>query len=386
MRRTVRSLAWLALGAQVLFIASWLVAGALQPGYSHARSGVSALAAHGAAHPWIVMAGLALLGLSAIALAPGLLAVLERRPAAVAAAALVALTGAAFLVTAFARMDCDLARHACYERFEHGALSWRTSAHLWAGVAASVVLVATPLALARALWPRVPGVLALLAGLFGLALGLLGEVAYRTSGTPDGTAERIELVAAQLWLVILAVGVLHETRGPVRYSAPTALRPRDFFGSTWRGEGQVQLRPFALTRRFAPSFAIARTTTWPAEDVGIVCDRAIFSDGHVEERRRIAHIIDPAHIHVSADDMPGGAEIVVDEAGYRIAPYRVLVPVGPVHLRVRCRDESHIEPDGTLVQVTRARWLGLPVARLIARVRAVDTAPAAYASTGAAST
>src|SRR3954452_20204578 len=69
MRRTVRSLAWFTIAAQAAFVVSWLVAAARQPDYSHARSAVSALAAHGMRDPWIVMAGMTLLGLSAIALA-----------------------------------------------------------------------------------------------------------------------------------------------------------------------------------------------------------------------------------------------------------------------------------------------------------------------------
>src|SRR4051812_48511641 len=67
-RSSIRSLAWFALAAQALFVIAWVVAGALQPGYSHAESAVSALAAKGAAHPWIVMVALTLLGLSALAL------------------------------------------------------------------------------------------------------------------------------------------------------------------------------------------------------------------------------------------------------------------------------------------------------------------------------
>src|SRR3954453_6565823 len=81
MDRGIRSLAYVAIAAQAAFVASWIVAGAVTPGYSHAHSGVSALAAHGMPRPWIVMAGLTLLGLSAVALAPGIRRVLPSRPA-----------------------------------------------------------------------------------------------------------------------------------------------------------------------------------------------------------------------------------------------------------------------------------------------------------------
>src|SRR3954452_7927605 len=71
-RSTARALVWLAIGAQPAFLASWIVAGALQPGYSHAAQGVSTLAARDGAHPWIVSAGIALFGVSFIGLALGL--------------------------------------------------------------------------------------------------------------------------------------------------------------------------------------------------------------------------------------------------------------------------------------------------------------------------
>jgi hypothetical membrane protein len=64
----------------VAFIASWIVAGALQHGYSHLDSGVSVLGAKNAANPLIVNAGLVVLGLSLAALGVALVSVLPRRP------------------------------------------------------------------------------------------------------------------------------------------------------------------------------------------------------------------------------------------------------------------------------------------------------------------
>src|SRR4051812_38144627 len=77
-----RKLAWFALAGQVLFVASWVVAGALEPGYSHADQGVSELGARTAEHPLIVNAGLVVFGLTFVALGVALLAVLPARVAA----------------------------------------------------------------------------------------------------------------------------------------------------------------------------------------------------------------------------------------------------------------------------------------------------------------
>jgi hypothetical protein len=75
--------------------------------------------------------------------------------------------------------------------------------------------------------------------------------------------------------------------------------------------------------------------------------------------------------------MPDGAEVTIDEDGYRVASYRVLAPVGPARFILTSRDQATIEPDGTLHYVARLRWHGLPVARLDMRAHAVDTTPPA---------
>src|SRR4051812_35075478 len=100
----IRTLAWLAIAAQPVFVASWLVAGALEPGYSGARSTVSALAADGAAHPWIVIVGLAALGAGVLALAATLWMAL---PSSRVAVALFSIIGAGLLIGAFVRLPCD---------------------------------------------------------------------------------------------------------------------------------------------------------------------------------------------------------------------------------------------------------------------------------------
>src|SRR4051794_16054849 len=192
----IRSLAWFAITAQALFVASWLVAGALEPGFSQADGWVSALASSGAEHAWIVMAGLAVLGLGAIALAAGLAATLPPRPARTVAATLFALIGTAFVISAFARLDCNAALTAC-----DGAV------HAWAGFLALLFLLATPFALGRALWPSPTAAVAMVAALAGLGIAILGQIAY-DSGGADGTTERIELFVAQLWFLIVAAGLL----------------------------------------------------------------------------------------------------------------------------------------------------------------------------------
>jgi hypothetical protein len=179
--------------------------------------------------------------------------------------------------------------------------------------------------------------------------------------------------------VFVAAGILYETRPAPRWSRPAPLRPRDFFGSAWAGEGVGLGVPAFVWRPIAPRFRLTRETTWHSDEVAVVRDRAVLTNGHVEERVRFARFVDPTHIHVTADDMPDGADVTIDEHGYRIAPYRVRAAIGPARFTLRARDRAAVDPDGTLRYATRLRWLGLPVARLEMRARPVDTAPPATA-------
>jgi hypothetical protein len=301
--------------------------------------------------------------------------VLARRRATTVAAGLFVLAGLSIVVIGLARPDCNLSQAACDARLDASKLSWHTDVHVWAGLVMRLALILTPFALARALWPSPTAALALLSGGIGLAICAVALVLYG-AGAPDGLVERIELVVVNLWVVIVAVGILYETRPAPKLSAPAALRPRDFFGSAWSGEGIALGIPALLSRPFGAHFTLSRETTWLSDEVALVRDRAVFSNGRLEERLRYARFVDPSHIHVSSDDMPNGTDVTITDEGYQVAPYRLLVPIGPLGFMVRARDQATVEHDGTLKYVVRVNWHGLPVARVEMRARPVDTEPA----------
>jgi hypothetical protein len=203
--RLARPLAWFVLAGQLAFIVSWVVAGSLEPGYSHIDHYVSDLGARGARHPWIVNAGLITMGLSIAALAPALLGTLPR--------------------------------------------------------------------------PRL------------------------------------------LW------------------------------------------------RRFPLRFRCRRESTFLSDDVWYYDDQVLFGDGRVEARRRFCQLVAPDRIHVTADDMPDGAEVALGERGFRIGPFWLTVPLGPLRWPLRCREQSRFERDGTFVETFHLRSLGLPAGRMTFRVR-----------------
>ncbi len=368
-----RLLAGFALAGGFVFVVSSIVAGALEPGYSHLEEGISALSTSDARHPWIVAGGLILFGLSVAALGPAMRAVLPRRRAANLVAWCLLIAGVGFAVAGALPMDCSLSvDERCRTLSDAGELSWHHYPHLWVGLVIQVALSVAPFAVIRALWPR-PAAIALLSGSIpAVAFGIVAIPLYGLEGAPDGLIQRVQYAPLFLFLLLLAGGVLHSTRPEPRMPKPTPLRPREFFGRAWTGEGQLLLYPTFLWRRFAPRFRARRETTWLSDEAFVVEDRAEFLSGHVESRRRFCELVAPDRFRITSADLLEPTELRVDESGFRVAPYRMRVPYGPVGVTLRCWDELRLEPDGTLVDTIDMRFLGVPVARVVVRARLTD--------------
>jgi hypothetical protein len=378
-----RALAWAAIAGQVVFTVCWVVAGALEPGYSYLDQPVSELGAKDAAHPLIGNAGIVVLGLSLAALGVALLGALPRRRARTVAVVLFVGAGAAIVVEGFARLDCGLSNHTCETMFHARQLSWTTDAHLWAGLVDQTLIVLTPFALARALWPGPTAAGAISSGVFGIGFGALSWLLYGADGVPDGLVQRIGLLILHLWVVIVAVGVLYETRPALPPGRLVGIRPKDFFAREWRGEGELVVWPFFLWRRLGQRFEAHRTCTWISDAVWRMDDEARYGHGRVQQRRMFCEFVAADQVHVTGDNMPSGADVVIQEDGYRVTPFPVAFPIGPVNVPLICHDVSHVEPDGTFANTYEARSivLGLLFARVTFRVKPVGAAEETPAST-----
>jgi hypothetical protein len=370
-KSSVRPLAWAAIVGQAAFIAAWIVAGAIQPGYSGTRQTVSELGGTFVRHPWVMNAGFVVLGASCLALVPGLLELLPRRRAAITVTALFALGGLAFLLLVPYQLQCSLSVDTgCSARFHAGTLDWRTYAHVWDSLTARIAFGLSPFALAWALWPRPAALPALGLGVVGVLIAVAAGALYAIHGSPDGVVERLELLSLNSWIAIVAVGLLHETRRAAPPPAPTPLRPRDFFGGKWTGHGKLLVWPLPLTRRLPLTFSASRDLIAVSDDVWIVEDRATFAGGHVERRRMFCELVEPTKVRVTADELPDGPEVLIDEDGFRILPYRVHVRLGPLRFPLHCSDESLLEDDGTLVNTVTGRLFGvITVLQLISTAR-----------------
>jgi hypothetical membrane protein len=172
----------LAIAGPLAFAAAWMTAAALQPGFRPLRDDESALAAIGAAHPWITMTGDVLLGLAVIALAIRLAG-----RAVTVGSALLLVAGLAIVVQAVAREDCV---GSCA-----GAPSGHQALHDGASAVAFLLLPIAILVLSRAFRPRLSRV----AGL--AALLLLVVFLALSEGPHAGLGEILALLPLLAWIV-----------------------------------------------------------------------------------------------------------------------------------------------------------------------------------------
>ena len=144
----------------------------------------------------------------------------------------------------------------------------------------------------------------------------------------------------------------------------TPLEPKQFFRGVWTGDGNLVIHP--LLRWFAPNQRLRMTSEplWVSDTVWVVKDRFELSSGHVIERKMFAELTAPDRIHVTADDMPFGADILLHESGFRFTPYYALVGHRGFTFRVRCFDENTIDHDGFIHDLVRMYVYGFPVATM----------------------
>jgi hypothetical protein len=328
---------------------------------------VSELGARGAEHPLIANAGLVVFGLTFVALGVALLALLPSR----VAAALFVAAGVAVIASGVIRLDCGLSDPHCEALWRAGGLSWHESGHLWAGLISRVLLALTPFALARALWPGPVASLAAWAGFTGIGIGVVAFFLYGDSSAGDGLLQRFEFAVLHLWVLIVAVGILYATRRAPAPGQLVRLSPRDFFAGEWTGEGSLVVRPFFLWRRLARPFEAHRSSTFLSDRVVRFDDEARYTPTRVQRRRTYCEFVSENRIEITAGDLPEGACAQIEEDGYRIAPFRMDFPIGPVSIPIRVHDVSRVEADGTLLNTFEARSLvfGVRLARLTFRVR-----------------
>ena len=78
-----------------------------------------------------------------------------------------------------------------------------------------------------------------------------------------------------------------------------------------------------------------------------------------------AELVAPNRIHVTADDMPLGADIMLCEAGFHFTPYYILAPHRGRVYRLRCFDECRLDGRGFLHDTIKMYFCGFPVGQML---------------------
>ncbi|HWX20699.1 MAG TPA: hypothetical protein VN578_12440 [Candidatus Binatia bacterium] len=89
-----------------------------------------------------------------------------------------------------------------------------------------------------------------------------------------------------------------------------------------------------------------------------------FSSGWLYERKMFAELVAPDRIHVTADDMPLGADIFLYEQGFRFTPYHAWGCFHGRRYRMRCHDECVLDAQGRIQDTIRMYFFGVPVATM----------------------
>jgi hypothetical protein len=144
------------------------------------------------------------------------------------------------------------------------------------------------------------------------------------------------------------------------------LRPREFFSRPWSGTGE--LVPTLLPGRRERRFRFRSECEFLHDEEWVVHDTMQFEDGETSVRTMRARLVAPDRIETTAEDMPGGTEVHLEERGFRFRPYRLVVPLGRARLRVRCRDRCWLDGDDVLHDEIEMRFMGAVVARITMRL------------------
>jgi hypothetical protein len=145
----------------------------------------------------------------------------------------------------------------------------------------------------------------------------------------------------------------------------TPLQPREFFRGRWHGDGEfvphLVLRPFI--RRDRVQFS--SEAHWLSDTIWLVNDRMEFGSGWVYERKMFAELVSPDRIHVTADDMPLGADILLHARGFRFTPYHAWGRFRGRVYRMRFTDDCVVDEQGSIHDTICMRYCGFPVAKMI---------------------
>lgn len=376
-------MAWFALAGQVVFVAAWLVAGALEEGYSHVEHHVSELGADTAEAPLIVNGALLLLGLTLVALAAGTWEALRRSRRTLVLIAFLVAGGVTTALTGVFEIDCNSLDPGCERRFDAGDLTSSERGHVIAGLAMYPTLLPVPFLLAWATWGGKAARPAVIAGVLGV---LAAGAGFLGGGDEElgGLGQRFGFASMHVGIGLYALGLLVWAGRPRRRPRPATadtseLEPFRFLGPSLSGRGENSYAPWTWWARLPRRLRFDRRVEYGGEATWHIHDTLDYEDGPTFERHLVARPLSADRMLLTGEDMPGGGVTVLQPDGLDLEPCWILVPWWGIDWPQRWRGGMRFEDgDGAVrAEFTFSMFGLLPMGRLRARLATGDRARSA---------
>jgi hypothetical protein len=144
----------------------------------------------------------------------------------------------------------------------------------------------------------------------------------------------------------------------------TPLQPKEFFRGRWNGEGE--LVPHPLLRLFIrrQRIQLFSEAHWLSDTIWLVKERMEFSSGWVYHRKMFAELVAHDRVHVTADDMPLGTDILLRDKSFHFTPYHAWGLFHGRLYRMRFTDDCVLDEQGKIHDTIRMHYRGFPVATM----------------------
>jgi len=144
----------------------------------------------------------------------------------------------------------------------------------------------------------------------------------------------------------------------------TPLHPEEFFTGIWLGKGEFCLRSFL--HWFVPNQAVEYQgwTTWLSDTLWMATEEFRRSHAGASQRTTFLRIVGPGRLHMTCDDVPGGADILLHDHGFQFTPYLFRSPFAGRYLLVKCLDEAHLDENGVLHDEVKMYYAGIHLATM----------------------
>jgi hypothetical protein len=147
------------------------------------------------------------------------------------------------------------------------------------------------------------------------------------------------------------------------------LDPRRFFAGRWQGQGELVPHGPARLVLARESVRLGGRGEWRSGRAWRVHERFSLGSGVGCERQRWREQVAPTRVHARADDIPLGADIELDEHGFRFGRFRSWLRYRGVRFRLGCTSDTRLVAGDRMDATIRLDFLRIPVATLRLEIR-----------------